>query len=331
MAISNIKQDELLTLDDIVFTHNNFDDYIKIMGIENLDSSSVSSLIKFIGYFEGNGYFNYNYTTKGTGIEITLYRPKRSQSFLMDLKNNVLGFGEVYFCETDNRFVLSISGKEDIFKIIHLLNGNLSSLYALNEFQTFLNVYNERYNTSISFKPTLVDINLSTSWLSGFIDSTGFFSCHTTIKRNLDGVQILKRRRNDHKDFINEDHLDFRDKSYKFSIKFNICHCDRHIIESIRDVLKTKKKIFVHYNDDFDQPSYEFDTSSKVVVKKIKKYLNKPENFLETPENIEILSSWLNLFEDMNMDIHKENPQEFYNDVKIFNKLNKRLNVFGEV
>jgi len=53
MAISNIKQDELLTLDDIVFTHNNFDDYIKIMGIENLDSSSVSSLIKFIGYFEG--------------------------------------------------------------------------------------------------------------------------------------------------------------------------------------------------------------------------------------------------------------------------------------
>lgn len=331
MAISNIKQDELLTLDDIVFTHNNFDDYIEIMGIQNLDSSSVSSLIKFIGYFEGNGYFNYNYTTKGTGIEITLYRPKRSQTFLIDIKDNVLGFGEVFFCETNNRFVLSISGEKDILKMIHLLNGNLSSLHTLNEFQTFLNVYNERYNTSISFKSTLVSINLLTSWLSGFIDAVGYFSFHTTVKRNLDGVKILKRRRRHHKDFINDDHLDFTEKSYKFLIKFNICHSDQHIVEGIRDALKTKKKLFVHYNDDFDQPSYEFDTSSKAVIKKLRKYINKPENYLETPENTQIVSSWLNIFEDMNIELDKEDPYEFYNNVKTFNKLNKRLNVFGEV
>lgn len=154
----------------------------------------------FIGFLEGKGSFLIN---KNGSLEFKIVHTSTDASVLFYIKKE-LGFGVVRIQDkVKNNHCFKVNDEKGLFKLISILNGNLFLDTKQTEFKLWLDAYNNKYRTTHPYpkgisdecspiKPllrgdkggtTLVFIknnnkpDLSNSWLSGFTDAVGSFTC----------------------------------------------------------------------------------------------------------------------------------------------------------
>ena len=142
-----------------------------------------------IGFSEGGGSF---VVSSRGDISFVITQDTRDIQVLNMIQKN-LKFGKVIKQgKTVSRYV--VQDKIGLYLIALLFNGNLVTLYRINQYKKFLDSVNNYYNNNgkiksiklcdFSVKPTLQD-----SWLAGFTDAEGCFS--VTIYNNSNRFSII--------------------------------------------------------------------------------------------------------------------------------------------
>ena len=128
----------------------------------------------FIGFSEGKGSFIIN---KDGYLEFKITQSSSDAQVLFFIKKN-LGFGVVRLQDKNNNtHCFRVRDKQGLFKIISIFNGNIFMQKRKNQFKSFIAAYNTVYKQNIvyidnNYKPVLSD-----SWLCGFTDAEGCFTC----------------------------------------------------------------------------------------------------------------------------------------------------------
>ena len=153
------------------------------------DLPSKDFLTWLIGFSEGDGSF---IVSRRGDLSFVISQDTRDIQVLNMIQNN-LKFGKVIKQgSTVSRYV--VQDKIGLYLIALLFNGNLVTLYRINQYKKFLDSVNNYYNNNgkiksiklcdFSVKPTLQD-----SWLAGFTDAEGCFS--VTIYNNSNRFSII--------------------------------------------------------------------------------------------------------------------------------------------
>lgn len=135
----------------------------------------------FIGFSEGDGSFIIN---KNGYLEFKITQSSKDAQILFYIKKS-LSFGLVRVQDIiNNTHCFRVRDREGLYKIIFIFNGNIFLETRKQQFQLFVDAYYNKYKESIiylksEFKPTLKD-----SWLSGFTDADGCFTC--SILKDID-------------------------------------------------------------------------------------------------------------------------------------------------
>nr|YP_009184845.1 putative LAGLIDADG homing endonuclease [Jenufa perforata]ALO62919.1 putative LAGLIDADG homing endonuclease [Jenufa perforata] len=150
----------------------------------------------FIGFIEGDGSYytnqkdptlevlnknifktNFENKPKKLSFEITQKDPR----LLFFIRKN-LGFGLVYPFTNKDRIYYRYytSKKENIFKIVALLNGNLILEKRKKQFEFWLSIINQKWFLLIPLKPCKQSPSLKNGWVSGFVEADGGF--YTNVK-----------------------------------------------------------------------------------------------------------------------------------------------------
>jgi Proton-conducting membrane transporter/NADH-Ubiquinone oxidoreductase (complex I), chain 5 N-terminus/LAGLIDADG endonuclease len=144
----------------------------------------------FIGFTEGDGSFIMN---KDSYLEFKITQSSVDAQVLFFIKKN-LGFGVVRLQDKKkNTHCFRVRDKEGLFKIISIFNGNIFLETRKIQFNLFIAAYNKAYKTNIVYidnkdnKP-----DLSNSWLCGFTDAEGCFTCSITDKPKNGGLVRLR-------------------------------------------------------------------------------------------------------------------------------------------
>jgi LAGLIDADG endonuclease len=139
----------------------------------NTEVPSQSFLEWLIGFTEGDCSFTVN--SRGSPIFIIT----QSTADLQVLKyiQQTLGFGRVIKQgPSTSRFVVEDIG--NLTLLIALFNGNLVFPLKQTGFVLFLEVFNKRSHAqAVEFIPSLITPTFYDSWLSGFTDAEGCFTC----------------------------------------------------------------------------------------------------------------------------------------------------------
>jgi len=134
-----------------------------------------------IGFTEGDGSFILN---KNGTLEFKITQSSVDAQVLFYIKKE-LGFGTVSIQDKNNKtHHYRVRDKNNILKIINIFNGNLFLTSKKEQFKLWLIGYNKYYNQNINlldnnFKPTLKD-----TWLLGFTDAEGCFTCSALVDKN---------------------------------------------------------------------------------------------------------------------------------------------------
>ena len=135
------------------------------------------------GLIEGNGHFN---STQQLIIEFNFL----DASLAYYIKNR-LGFGSVKKVRDKNAFLLVISAKKGIEKVIHLINGKLITDNKYN--QIIQNILNHRsyadFKKEIDFKLNLKK-DLKNHWLAGFSEADTSFQIKIFHRNNKVEVRL---------------------------------------------------------------------------------------------------------------------------------------------
>jgi hypothetical protein len=234
----------------------NFNEYFYLLP-EHKKKINSRFLEWFIGFTEGDGSFivsnnkvYFDITQSLSDVQVLYYIKKE------------LGFGKVLIRKEEHRNVgvFYVSSKENFTRLIHIFNGNISTIYKKEQFKLWVQTYNKQYNLNISFKDQLVKPSLRTGWISGFVDAEGCFygrvkSCYTsklkkaphlTFQVSQKEFDIIKALRDI---FLNTDSLDLKNVSYDKSWQGWTFHCSSFSkLKLVRNYfsmykLKTKKSI----------------------------------------------------------------------------------------
>ena len=157
---------------------------------QNLDAcmlscSSESSLLGpyLAGLIEGNGNFN-------STQQLVIVFNSLDASLAYYIKNR-LGFGSVKKVKDKNAFLLVISAKKGIEKVIHLINGKLITDNKYN--QIIQNILNHRsyadFKKEIDFKLNLKK-DLKNHWLAGFSEADTSFQIKIFHRNNKVEVRL---------------------------------------------------------------------------------------------------------------------------------------------
>ena len=180
------------------FVYSNIDWIIK----ENLGSSETTreififknELFKFwfVGFTEGGDCFIIN---KDGNLEFRITQSSIDAQVLFYIKKS-LGFGMVRVQnKNNNTHCFRVRDKEGLFKIISLLNGNLFLSSRKEKFKLWLDAYNKKYKQSVTYLEDIVKPCLNNSWLSGFTDAEGCFTCsitNTPFRLREGGLVIIR-------------------------------------------------------------------------------------------------------------------------------------------
>uniref|UniRef100_UPI003001A85C LAGLIDADG endonuclease n=1 Tax=Dichomitus squalens TaxID=114155 RepID=UPI003001A85C len=139
----------------------------------NAELPSQSFLEWFVGFTEGDGSFIVN--SRGTAIFVITQGNADLQ--VLEYIKNTLGFGRV-IKQGVKTSRLIIEDKANIQLLIAIFNGNLVFPTKQNSFALFLNAFNTKsQDLLIKLNPLLVIPTFFDSWLSGFTDAEGCFTC----------------------------------------------------------------------------------------------------------------------------------------------------------
>lgn len=232
----------------------------------------------FIGFFEGDGSLVVN--KRGY---LAFIITQKEQNILLYIQN-VFGFGSV-IRQNLSTFRYIIQSKDNLRKIIEILNGNLISRAKQEQFRLFVKAYNLRYKTNIEILPNTNTISMNNAWFAGFTDAEGCFS-----------VTFLK-------------------KKYVVRIRFTISQKDDKIMmENIRALFK-KGRIEYHYPSN----SFAYVLSGIKNLNCVFSYFNKYK--LKTKKR-HSYDKWKNLhFRLLQKDHLKAQKRRFL--IKLANRINQ--------
>lgn len=146
--------------------------------LPNMTPPSYKFLTWFIGFTEGEGSFIVN----NRGDLVFVVTQSNIDILTLEFIKESLGFGKVIpQSKTVSRYVTQ--NKKEIELLIHLFNGNLVLPRRKVIFEKYIQAYNLwvskgriRLNT-VEFKNNCILPSLSNSWLAGFTDGEGCFTC----------------------------------------------------------------------------------------------------------------------------------------------------------
>lgn len=150
----------------------NFDCYSKLIPLHK-KKINKNFLEWFIGFTEGDGSFivsknkvYFDITQSINDIQVLYYIKKQ------------LGFGKIILRKEAERNVgvFYVTSKENFTRLMHIFNGNLSTLHKKENFRKWLETYNNQYSMDIPLKDRLVKPSLDSGWISGFSDAEGCFT-----------------------------------------------------------------------------------------------------------------------------------------------------------
>ena len=128
------------------------------------------------GLFEGDGHISMGSTHNPRWCLTT---HKKNLIWLEKIKEKLNNHGFIRHKKKENALVLTISNKQGLFLIIHLLNGNLKTPKIQNLYQMII-WYNNKFSTNIPLLPINYDLN--NAWFSGFIEADGHFFIRCSLK-----------------------------------------------------------------------------------------------------------------------------------------------------
>ncbi len=151
----------------------------------------------FIGFSEGDGSFGLR------DKNVFTFTINQAELKILHKIRTELGFGRLKtFKQEGSTYArYEVKKKEHIYKLIQLFNGNIHLQKVHKRFELWVNAYNKKYQLSgenfIVVKPRLkpTDINLETSWLSGFCDADGGFHASLSTNKKRDGKTTYLRLR----------------------------------------------------------------------------------------------------------------------------------------
>lgn len=159
----------------------------------------------FIGFVEGDGSFIIN---KDEYLEFRITQSSKDAQILFRIKKE-LGFGMVRVQDSvNNTHCYRVRDKNNLLKLISIFNGNMFLDSRKEQFKLWLNAFNIKYKENIlhldkKFEPSLYD-----TWLSGFTDAEGCFTC--SVYDNKSNTAKLVRLRyilSQKGNYENMDHL----------------------------------------------------------------------------------------------------------------------------
>ena len=128
----------------------------------------------FIGFVEGKGSFTIN---KDSCLVFKLTQSSQDAKVLFNIKKS-LTFGLVRVQDKNNNtHCYKVEDKQGLFKIISIFNGNLFLDSQKEQFKLWLAAYNYKYKENIIYLDNNNKPGLYNSWLSGFTDASGCFTC----------------------------------------------------------------------------------------------------------------------------------------------------------
>jgi hypothetical protein len=144
----------------------------------------------FIGFVEGNESFIVN---KDGYLEFKITQSSNDAQVLFMIKKK-LGFGIIRVEDYVNKtHCYRVIDKKNILKIISIFNGNLFFSSRKEQFKLWLYAFNKKYKENILYLNNEYKPNLNDSWLSGFTDAEGCFTC--SISENKSKTANLVRLR----------------------------------------------------------------------------------------------------------------------------------------
>lgn len=159
------------------FDFSNFYQKLAIY-LPNITHPSEEFLTWFIGFTEGEGSFIVN----NRGDLCFVITQSNADIQVLEFIKETLGFGKVIAQSTHtSRYVTQ--NKREIELFIHLFNGNLILPSKKVRFEKFVRGFNIwvskgriKLNT-VEFKDSFILPNLNNSWLAGFAEGEGCFTC----------------------------------------------------------------------------------------------------------------------------------------------------------
>lgn len=152
------------------------------------------SLFKFwfIGFLEGKGSFMNSFVRKNGDLEFKIVHTSTDASVLFYIKKK-LGFGVVRIQDkVKNNHCFKVNDEKGLFNLISILNGNLFLDTKQVEFKLWIDAYNKKYGTTIVYLKNNNKPDLSNSWLSGFTDAVGSFTCIIKDKPTANKSGLVK-------------------------------------------------------------------------------------------------------------------------------------------
>jgi hypothetical protein len=151
-------------------------------------SLPVEFLEWFIGFSEGYGSF-------GKKDGLPSFVMNQADLKVLYLIRATLGFGTVSTFDQEGRKYgrLTISNKENTYRLITIFNGNIHLSKVHTRFAKWVGLYNRVYNKNVTVLPPLPaqTISLDTAWLSGFIEAEGcFYAGFSENDRMAQGVRL---------------------------------------------------------------------------------------------------------------------------------------------
>ena len=131
----------------------------------------------FAGFVEGDGSFIINKTGY---LEFKVTQSSVDAQILFYIKKT-LGFGVVRIQDKNNNtHCFRVRDKQGLFNIISILNGNLFLHTKREQFKLWVDAYNNVYKTDIICLNSMNKPSLNDSWICGFTDAEGCFTCSLT-------------------------------------------------------------------------------------------------------------------------------------------------------
>lgn len=218
----------------------------------NKELPTKEFLIWFIGFFEGDGSF---IIAKRGDLGIVIIQSELNKKILNIIKDN-LNIGSIIIeSKKDKTYKWIVQDRKNLYLLSLLFNGNIVLPIKSIKFNIFLSKLNYKLlinnENLIEFNSELILPTLNDTWLLGFTDSEGCFTC--SILNNNDNayrVRYILTQKYDINKYVLEHILLLFNNYYNDNISIGsiIPHSKKNIWELRINGLKNCNKILFYFN-----------------------------------------------------------------------------------